>query len=253
MLINLQHNGQSYSADLSRPIPISLIYNTNNTATSAWYVPPVRIEPVQMGDWVGSVAAGNSVNFNNIQFNPHGNGTHTECVGHIAPEVYSIVKHLQSYNFVVQLVTIAPTLLANGDWVVTAAQLANAWNAATPASALVIRTLPNDEHLKRNRAYSNTNPPYLTSEAMEWIVIQNIEHLLLDLPSVDREQDEGKLAAHRIFWQYPTATRWGATITEMIYVPDSVADGLYFLQLQIAPFENDATPSMPVLYNLTAV
>jgi hypothetical protein len=43
--------------------------------------------------------------------------------------------------------------------------------------------------------------------------------------------------------------RLEATITEMIYVPDNV-DGSYLLNLQIASFENDASPSKPVLYSV---
>ena len=35
---------------------------------------------------------------------------------------------------------------------------------------------------------------------MEYIVELGINHLLVDLPSIDRIYDEGKLANHRIFW-----------------------------------------------------
>jgi hypothetical protein len=41
-----------------------------------------------------------------------------------------------------------------------------------------------------------------------------------------------------------------ATITEMIFVDDSIADGLYLINMQIASFESDASPSKPVLYKL---
>ena len=41
-----------------------------------------------------------------------------------------------------------------------------------------------------------------------------------------------------------------ATITEFIYVPNKVQDGAYFLNLMVAPFENDATPSKPVLFEI---
>jgi hypothetical protein len=41
--------------------------------------------------------------------------------------------------------------------------------------------------------------------------------------------------------------RLNATITEMIYVKDVVLDGTYLLNLQITSFENDASPSKPVL------
>jgi hypothetical protein len=65
---------------------------------------------------------------------------------------------------------------------------------------------------------------------------------------VDREEDEGNLEAHHAFWNYPNAPRLDATITEFIYVKDEIRDGLYFLNLQIASFESDASPSKPVLY-----
>jgi hypothetical protein len=44
--------------------------------------------------------------------------------------------------------------------------------------------------------------------------------------------------------------RLNCTITEMIYVPDEVLDGSYVLNLQIASFENDASPSKPILYQI---
>ena len=39
-------------------------------------------------------------------------------------------------------------------------------------------------------------------------------------------------------------------ITEFIYVPNAVKDGEYLLNLMIAPFDNDATPSKPILYEI---
>jgi hypothetical protein len=50
-----------------------------------------------------------------------------------------------------------------------------------------------------------------------------IKQLLIDLPSMDREDDGGKLLAHRAFWNYPSAPRINSTITELIYVPPTVA------------------------------
>ncbi len=77
-----------------------------------------------------------------------------------------------------------------------------------------------------------------------------MKHLLIDLPSVDKERDEGKLLAHKAFWNYPENPREDCTITELIYVPDSINDGRYLLNLQIASFHNDASPSKPVLYKI---
>jgi hypothetical protein len=79
------------------------------------------------------------------------------------------------------------------------------------------------------------------------------------LPSVDKEKDEGKLLAHKAFWNVTDVknlnvdARLDCTITEMIFVSDEVKDGSYLLNLQIASFENDASPSKPILYVITDV
>jgi kynurenine formamidase len=115
--------------------------------------------------------------------------------------------------------------------------------------AIVIRTLPNLQD-KKSMKYSNTNPPYLLEEAAIYLREKGIKHLLIDLPSVDKEKDNGELLSHNAFWNTAGETRMNATITEFIYVPNDVEDGEYLLNLMIAPFENDATPSKPVLYKI---
>jgi kynurenine formamidase len=115
--------------------------------------------------------------------------------------------------------------------------------------ALIIRTLPNQLD-KKHKNYSSSNPPYIELEAIEILNQAGVEHLLIDLPSVDREQDGGALAFHHAFWQVPENPQFHKTITEFIYVSDEIADGNYILNLQTAPFENDATPSRPVLFGV---
>lgn len=231
--------------DLKQGIDISIAYRAIPDATTAWYVPPMKIEPVQMDGFIGSVKEGGSVNFRDIAFNPHGHGTHTECVGHIAPECFSVNQYLKSWFFDALLITVTPAK-READWVITLHSIAKSVGNVQP-EALIIRTLPNQAS-KLHRQYSNTNPPYLEAEAAAWMRDRGILHLLLDLPSVDREVDGGALAAHKAFWNYPMAPRMDATITELIFVPDSVEDGPYLLNLQVAPFENDASPSRPVLF-----
>ena len=248
MIINIYHNKEKYQADLSQPIDISIPLRVGETNVNAWYSEPVKMEPVKTDQFIGDVNQGGSVNFRNIFFNPHGNGTHTECVGHISRENITINNCLKKFHFLALLITIKPEELTNGDRVITAIQVSEAIKDPTP-EALIIRTLPN-ESAKKDKHYSNTNPPYLQAEAAELIHKKNIEHLLIDLPSVDREFDEGKLASHHIFWQYPNDVRLKRTITELIYVPDTVKDGIYLLNLQISSFENDASPSKPILYKL---
>jgi hypothetical protein len=115
-----------------------------------------------------------------------------------------------------------------------------------------MRTLPNAD-AKRTANYSGTNPPYLAHEAAAYLVQLGVNHLLIDLPSVDQEADGGKLLAHKAFWQFPGNIRKACTITELIFVDTAIADGLYLLNLQITSLEMDASPSKPVLYNLTEV
>lgn len=245
MIAEIQHPSGKIKADLSKSIDISLPLEAGEGKVSAWYVSPVRIEPVRNGNWVGSVKEGGSVNFRDIYFNPHGHGTHTECVGHITAEWYSVYDSLKTFFFLAKLITVTPEEI-NGDHVITRNQLEKLFTD-DGYEALVIRTLPNDSS-KKTRAYSNTNPPYIHVDAMKFIREKNIMHLLTDLPSVDRENDEGKLLAHHAFWNYPQKPLTAATITEFIYVPDSISDGKYLLNLQTASFVNDATPSRPVLF-----
>lgn len=247
MKATIQHKDREYKVDLSKPLDISLSLRGDERNPVAWYLKAPRIEPVQEGDWVGKVSKGASTNFNNIYFNPHGHATHTECVGHITPEFYSINETLKKFFFLAKLVSITPQNFVENE-VITKEALQKVLKP-NQAEALVIRTLPNTI-AKRSKKYSHTNWPYLEEAAARYIRECGVEHLLVDLPSVDKEKDEGKLLAHKAFWNYPKNTRFEATITELVYVPSKVEDGLYFLNLQPASFENDAAPSKPVLYKV---
>ena len=242
---------QNFQIDLSKPIDISIPLSNTDANPIAWYIDKPTIEPVRFGDWIGKVSEGSSTNFNNIFFNPHGHGTHTECLGHITREFYSINQCLQRFFFSAELISIKPNTYGE-DKVITKAQIETALNGKTP-EAIVIRTLPNIE-AKTHTNYSHTNPPYLEEAAATFIRESGIQHLLIDLPSVDREEDGGMLLAHKAFWNVKDTihlnaeARLDCTITEMIYIKDEVQDGSYILNLQIASFENDASPSKPVLY-----
>ena len=234
------------SIDLSAPIDISIPFDPAGGA-SAWYVDNVKIWPVMEHGFVGSVQQGGAVNFRHVQLNPHGNGTHTECLGHITNEVYSIHERIQRTFFTCCLVTIEPAE-AGSDRVIQRSHIEEQM-PEDPPEALVIRTLPNDES-KRTMNYSSTNPPYLEPEAIQFIRNCGIRHLLIDLPSVDREEDEGKLAGHHVFWNVPEDPDHERAITELIYAPNEISDGRYMLDLHVAPLQNDAAPSKPLLYQI---
>ncbi|MCH2034501.1 MAG: cyclase family protein [Tenacibaculum sp.] len=247
MIAEIKHNSKKYKIDLSKPIDISIPIDIQAQNVNAWYLDDPKIFPEQFDEQIISVSEGAAVNFNSIQFNPHSHITHTECVGHITKEVHSVNKNLSQFFFFAEVVTVAPES-KDGDEVISKKQLQFALGNKK-RDAIVIRTLPNVKD-KKGRRYSNTNPPYLLEEAAIYLREKGIQHLLIDLPSVDREKDEGLLLSHNAFWNTKGEIRLDATITEFIYVPNTVKDGTYFLNLMIAPFENDATPSKPILYSI---
>ena len=247
MIVNLEHKARNYKIDLSKPLDISIALRGGEKNVNAWYLDPPRIEPHRQDGFVGQVAQGGSTNFNDIWFNPHSHMTHTECMGHITEDFHSVNQNLKQYFFLAQLITVAPERM-QGDRVISRQQLAYALGDQRP-QAVVIRTLPNLKE-KRELDHSDSNPPYLLEGAVRFLVELGVEHLLVDLPSVDRERDGGALLSHNAFWDMDAGPRKGATITELIYVPNRIKDGGYLLELQLAPMENDASPSRPVLYKI---
>jgi arylformamidase len=256
--MKLYFSDNSY-IDTTKGIDLSIPLSADPDSVRAWYCEPVKIEPVVNGSFIGDVNQGGSVNFRNIFLNPHGNGTHTECVGHISKENFTLNQCLKEFHFHAAVISVLPEKIKNDvfeadDFVISKVSLQNAVNELDAAEvklckALIIRTLPN-ELGKRHHNYSNTNPPYLTKDAIERIVDMGIEHLIMDLPSVDREVDNGELMAHHLFWNYPANPQVHKTITEMAYVPDEVSDGIYFLNIQITSLESDASPSKLMLYKI---
>ena len=229
------------------PLDLSLELSDNQTL-SAWYVSPPKMEVVRENGFLGSVEEGGDVNFRSIWFNPHGHGTHTESLGHITKNILSVNKVLKNYFFRALLISLSSEEKSNGDRVISIPTLPESTNV----EALIIRTLPNSDS-KKSLNYADTNPPFLALDGIKVLNDFHIKHLLIDLPSVDKEKDGGELAFHHAFWEVPHINRIERTITELIFVDEKITDGEYILELQVAPFENDASPSRPVLYKINQV
>jgi arylformamidase len=247
MICTIQHKTTKHQIDLSKPLDISIPLRASKDNVNAWYLDSPKISPVRTDEWVGSVKEGGDVNFNNISFNPHSHGTHTECVGHITEEVYSVNQQLTQFFFHAEVITVVPEK-KEGDYIISKKQLQHVIGNKK-REAIVIRTLPNFDE-KKNMQYSHTNPPYIEEAGAVYLREKGIKHLLIDLPSVDKEKDGGELLAHNAFWNTGGDMRMDATITEFIYVANSIKDGAYYVNIQIAPFENDASPSKPILYKI---
>jgi arylformamidase len=269
-------DGRRWRAQLDAPLDLAIPLHFDGGPQPSFFVgSPARSEPLQLSGFTGSVANGASCNCAVQTLAPHCHGTHTECVGHVTHSLVTVGSLTPVAPCLALVVTVQPEALgpaaansaagptAADDQVIRRAALeraAHAWLHA-PFRALVIRTLPNDLS-KLGRAYSGSPSPapYFLPETMHWVVERDVTSLVVDLPSLDRADDGGRLAAHRVYWGLPAgatdaaqAQRGHALVTELAYVPDSVADGLYLLDLQVPAFGADAAPSRPVLYPLQAL
>ena len=233
--------------DLDQGVDISISFKEGVEQVNCFYAPFFESNPVKMGSFLGSVKEGGPVNFSNVKLNVHGNGTHTECVGHITKDFISVNEILKKYIFKNHLCSVYPTKRDDGDLVIERFTLEQLLGDVV-SETLTIRTLPNTE-FKKTKHYSGTNPVYLSVDAMEYIVQKGIKHLFVDFPSVDREEDGGSLLSHRTFWKGERAN--SCTITELVYIPNEFPDGENILFLHMAPLSLDAVPSRPILYPIT--
>lgn len=268
-------SGDCYRVD-GEAIEIAIPMDFEGAQARAFGMPVARRSVVRGGDFVGARRLGGAVNCNQVILIPHGNGTHTESAGHIMVEanpVGDLAGAALQLSLVVQVDV--ERLGSSGesyggesdeeDRVITARSLKGVvkrWESeglVESVEALVVG-IKGAEKPAYCADFSGTNPPYFTREAMEWIVGRGIRHLLVELPSVDREEDGGTVPNHHLYFEgtlkAPGAVspgRNGATITEMIYLPERVAEGLYALSLRFARWNEDAAPSRPILYRLEPV
>ena len=273
--LHFDRDGRKWSADLNSGYDLSLPLAFNGAQPRFFAAPNASAAPYAIGDFSGNVASGASCNCNTVSLTPHCNGTHTESIAHIVATDASIRDIAPRELLVACLISIAPRaasqvadalnpLAQSDDPVIDSRQLCDALLSLDAAAvdtetidALIVRTLPNDLG-KTNRDYDVlVCPPYFTAAAIQVAVDFGIRHILTDLPSLDRMRDDGLLAAHRAFWGLPLgstdaklARRPKATVTELCFVDNAVADGWYLLNLQVAPFMADAAPSRPIIYPL---
>lgn len=235
---------QHYHFDLSHAFDLSIGIEFGN-GLRAFGVDWAQKSPMKQEGFVGSVDGGGSCNCDQITLVPHCQSTHTECVGHILKDSLSINDIHSVLLKVAQVVTIDAQIISLKD--------VERISIEPDVKALVIRTLPNDIE-KKTKTYSD-QACYILPEAIQWINQQGIEHLLVDFPSIDPMQDGGKLLAHRAFWnvsegqvEMDVKTQRHKTITELIYVPNTVKDDVYLLDLQVANIALDASLARPILY-----
>ncbi|MBS1518536.1 MAG: cyclase family protein [Bacteroidetes bacterium] len=260
---------REFACDLSEPLEISIPLDFKGDQPNTYNVAKAYSETFRSEEFTGDTREGGGCNFEIYTLIPHCNGTHTECTGHISLERISVENTLREILFPATLITVEPEKSTDtadtyipekeeNDLLITEKILKKslADTGGYSSEALIIRTLPNRED-KKSRNYMDNQPPYFSTEAMKYLVEKNIRHLLIDVPSVDRTFDRGKLTSHHIFWNVPPGSNEVnadehsmRTITEMVFIPDDITDGKYLLNIQIPAFKTDAAPSRIFIYKL---
>lgn len=287
MIATIHIDGTDWHCDLAAGRSIAIPLHFNGAQPNSYDVPFASATAYEDGSFIGDTRRGGSCNFERLTLIPHCNGTHTECVGHIALERIAVTDVLSPALLPATLISVAtPEAAGTGeryepipgefDRFITAAGIRDALGVIgieTPREttgsidnpvhpfleALLIRTLPNDGE-KTARRYMEHQAPFFSIDAMRLVRSLGVSHLLVDLPSLDRTFDEGVMAAHHIFWDVPArghnvdaSQPSPRSVTEMIFVPDDIPDGRWLLDIQIAAFVSDAAPSRPVLFPITRV
>jgi kynurenine formamidase len=273
MQAELNFGGQRVRVALDRGVSLAIPVEFNGSGPRHFGAPPPSSQPWATKGFSGSVASGASVNCATLTLIPQCQMTHTESVAHLTREPGDAWRVVPRGMLPAVVVSVTPEPARETsestdpqpwgtDTLITQRRLRAAWPGVQPKLtgfepvAAIIRTLPNDPS-KRTRDYTDLVPPYFTREAVNWLVEKRIEHLVLDVPSLDRTHDEGHLVGHRVFFGLPArsqargdAARSRATITELAFVPDEVRDGPCVLMLAVPAIGGDAVPSQPIVYPL---
>lgn len=269
MKLSLTLKDLQYNFDLEKPLDISIPMRFDSSHPVCWSVSQANATTFVTDCFIGDTRQGGSCNVREYRLIPQCQGTHTECVGHISHQAIYLNSIFKNTLIPTTLITVKPESAldtsdsyhpekSDRDFLITKKLLVERLQSieADLLTGLIIRTLPNCE-TKKQRNYLQESFPFFSLEAMKYLMTLKIEHLLVDMPSVDRKYDRGYLSIHRLFWHVPLhqhyiepATASRKTISEMIYVPDWIKDGFYLLNLQIPPLMTDAAPSRPLLYQL---
>jgi len=269
VIAEINFAGQKVRAALDRGVSLAIAVDFGAAGPRHFGAGSPSSKPFAIGNFSGSVATGASANCSTITLTPHCQTTHTESVAHLTREAGDAWRVVPRGPMPAVVVSVLPEPARESnestdpepyatDTLISRRRLRAAWpmtRMVDPVAA-VIRTLPNDP-AKRSRNYTDLVPPYLTREAVEWLIEKRIEHLVLDVPSLDSTHDEGRLVGHRLFFGLPPgssargdAARSRATITELAFVPDEVHDGPCVLSLAVPAIGGDAVPCQPIVYPL---
>jgi len=282
--IELEHANYQVNMTSSWSLAIPVNFNQPKQQPNHFSANAALASPMQAGGFIGDTKQGGSCNVNELTINPHCNGTHTESIAHIcdfsmditieeAGKCKNLALTLAQLSLPALMpcavISITPELAIKtkenyspefheNDLIISRSALKQALAAYhdEQLQALVIRTLPNTNN-KGLQAYNSENQPaFFSREAILYLNELGVEHLVVDVPSIDRLHDDGLMTCHHLFWQVDEGSHqvnvnslMNKTITEMAFVADEIPDDFYFINIQTPAFHNDAAPSRPVLFS----
>ncbi len=244
MLVQFEHDSRNYRFDIDKYYDLTIAINKSGNV-NCYYLDPPHFAYFESAGFSGNLNAGGSVNCERISLYPHASGTHTECALHVVKVDFDM-RDIEIPVFqLCRLMTVIPEK-RDGDEVITMESVSHI-NVPDICEAIIVRTLPNTvEKLHKN--YSDTNPVFFDPEVLNHLKLMGYRHILTDLPSVDKESDEGRLAAHKKWFLLDGVAEKNRTITELIYIRNEVEDGLYVLNMQVPKIETDAVPSKILIF-----
>lgn len=251
MKSEIYHNKKKYTLNLHDGVDLSIPNKFSGTGPTFFNAKHPSIDPLKSENFIGDIQKGGSCNAFIATIDIHCSGTHTESIGHIN-------------NSDLNIIDVCPFGLIPASLISVSSQSVNSTNESyhcdlsteslitkeniqkqsiLESEALIIRTLPNDNS-KKHRNYDTDSAPFFTNDAIDYLQIMGIKHLLVDLPSIDKLDDDGQLGNHKRFFKN------GKTISELLYIPNDLKDGFGFLQIQIPNWGLDAAPSRPIFYSV---
>ena len=245
----IKYDNKAYDLEEIQSFDLSFKNKFNGENPTFFNSKPSSLAPVKAENFIGDISKGGSCNVNIATLDIHCSGTHTECISHIKDGENKVVDFCPEGFIPSKLISVFPEKSSNTtdsyhvpltvDLVISKELLVQ--QIKDPIDSLIIRTLPNSSY-KSTQNYDKNPAPFFTTEAINYINELSIKHLLVDIPSIDKANDNGLLGNHHSFFIK------GKTISELLYIPNSLKDSFGFLQIQVPNWDLDAAPSRPIFY-----
>ena len=257
MIVEINLNKKIYEIDTSNSYDLSIPLDFKNKKINFYDDKSLSIDYLKYSEKEFSLEKNAGCNVPIIHLNIHCSGTHTETANHILKKGLKINQINIPHFIPCQLITVKPVTNTDecyhvdydfSDKKITKSDIVDLIDSDTVFNqGLIIRTLPNSQ-LKLSHDYNKNNHPFLTNDAILFVKNLGFEHLVIDTPSIDKFNDNGKLGNHHIYFKDKNGKPNLNTLTEFAYIPNKVKNGKYFLNLNSPNFYLDAAPSRPILF-----